>query len=307
MNTPLKDQMMLHVIVLVWGYTGVIGKWSSLEADQLVFLRMGIAFLALSAYLRSSLLKVPKVFIARFMGIGVLIALHWISFFAAISHSNVSVALACMASTSVFAALLEPIIYRRGIAPDEIITSLAASIGVVLIFGTAQGYSFGIGLALISSFLAAVFTILNGLMYRQSTESWAPKGGAAQMSAYEMLGGFLAIAVYEIIWGAPFVEWSLSAENIALALVLGILCTAIPFVGVIFVMRSISPFTACLTVNLEPVYAIVLALLHFGESEAMSSNFYGATILILGSVTLNGFLKSRTRPAVKDRESHCET
>ena len=227
------------------------------------------------------------------MGVGCLIAAHWITFFAAIDFSNVSIALACMASTSVFAAFMEPMIYKRRLAIDEVLTSLLAMIGVMLIFGVSTGFELGIGCALISSALAATFTIINGILYKQNVATWASKGGSGLMTTYEMLGGFLAIGVYQMFFGTELGGWNLTDQNIVLAIVLGVVCTAIPFAAAIYVMRSLSPFTACITVNLEPVYAIMLALLHFGESERMTTNFYLATLLIIGAVMINGLLKYR--------------
>ena len=294
MNVKLKDQIILHIIVLIWGYTGIIGKWSTLDSDQLVLIRMGSAFLALSFFLRRALFRVPLKAVLQFMVVGVIIALHWITFFAAIEASNVSVALACLPSTSVFVAFIEPLLFRRPIALDEVATSVLALIGVVFIFGTSEGYELGVCLALVSSLLAAIFTTINGVLYQNNVKTWAPRGGSAVMTSYEMLGGFSAIALYQFFFGTDLNTWALSMSSISLGVILGIFCTAIPFVGSIYVMRSLSPFTACLTVNLEPVYAILLALIHFGDSEKMSPSFYLATLLILASVTLNGFLKSKS-------------
>ena len=302
MNQRFKDQLVLHVIVLIWGYTGIIGKQSTLDADQLVFLRMGIAFVSLLLFVRKSLFQVPLDFVIKFMGVGAIIACHWVTFFAAIDASNVSVALACMATTSVFAAFLEPLFFKRSLAVDEVITSLIAMVGVLLIFGVAGGYQKGIILALISSALAAIFTILNGILLQQNIRSWHPEGGSTQMTAYEMLGGFITLSLFIGITGEPISQWELSSENIGLALILGVFCTALPFAGAIKVMRSLSPFTACLTVNLEPIYAIVLAVMHFGASEQMSMSFYLAALLIIGSVTINGIVKGKQDDQLNEAE-----
>ncbi len=293
MNESLKDQIMLHGIILVWGYTGIIGRWSTLDADQLVFIRMAAAFFVIAIVLGKKILRVPPLFAFKFLGVGMIIAAHWVSFFAAIDTSKVSLALACMASVSVFAAFLEPLFYKRAIAIEEVIASVVALGGVAMIFGFTSGYELGIALALMSSALAALFTILNAQLRIENIETWAPNGGASEMTAFEMLGGMIALFVYQIFLGKPLSSWELTTENIILALVLGVLCTALPFIGAIRVMRSVSPFTACLTINLEPVYAILLALLHFGEREKMSPGFYLAALLIIGSVMINGLIKFR--------------
>lgn len=297
MNHQLKDHFLLHAIVLVWGYTGIIGRWSTLAPDQLVLLRMLAAFIALAVVLHGRLMKIPLNSAVTFLAVGFIVAAHWVTFFAAIDASNVSVALACMASTSVFAAFIEPLLYRRRIAPEEVIFSIVAMLGVVVIFGVTDGYHKGIILALVSSFLAALFAVINGKLYHLNKSTWAPDGGSSLMTAYEMLGGCLAIGIYQIGWGDPINTWNLTSHNILLAIVLGVVCTALPFVGSLYVMRSISPFTACLTVNMEPVYAIILALIHFGESEKMRPEFYGAALVIILSVAGNALYKRyRTKP-----------
>jgi drug/metabolite transporter (DMT)-like permease len=225
-----------------------------------------------------------------------------------------------MASTSFFAALLEPLIFRRRIFSTEIGFSLLAAVGVVLLFGIAQGYRSGMLVALLSSVLAALFTILNGVLYRDhqsrqessldlgsgakvNTRSSTRDSLAVRMTAYEMLGGLLVLGMYHLSNSfialiksdpLPFMQWQFTPQNIGIAAVLGIVCTALPFVGSINVMRTLSPFTICLTVNLEPIYAIALALIHFGDSERMSASFYFAALLILGAVATNGILKSRS-------------
>ena len=294
------DHLRLQLIVLIWGYTGILGKWSSLPAESLVLLRMFFAFAALVVFQPRALVQVTQRQALRYLGIGLIVAAHWICFFAAIKVSNVSVALACMASTSVFAAFLEPLFVRRRVSLAEIFSSLLAAFGVLLIFNQAEAHTQGIALALLSSCLAAVFTILNGQLLKAG-------GRVITMSTYEMLGGFVGILAYAALGGfnweqttAMFV-WS----ELGIALILGVVCTAIPFSLSIHVMRSLNPFTVCLSVNLEPVYAILLALLHFGESERMSPGFYGAAALILVSVIGNGLYgvlmqrarRSRMQPA----------
>lgn len=291
-NQHLKDQILLHIIVLIWGYTGIIGKWTTLSADKLVLLRMAFAFASLALVLRSRLFTISRQQIAKYLGVGVLIAAHWVTFFAAIHMSNVSTALSCMASTSLFAAFLEPLFFRRRLATVEVLTSLMALVGVGLLFQVASQFQYGILTALISAFFAALFTILNGVLYRQA----AQQGGvidARIMTCFEMLGGVLALCLLQLVWQPADSSWLISAENLGLAAILGIICTAVPFVISIQVMRSVNPFTLCLTINLEPIYAILLSLLHFGDSEKMSPAFYGSAALIIAAVMANGLIKAR--------------
>lgn len=286
--SPIKDHILMHGIVLIWGYTGIIGKWSELGAEFLVLLRMLTAFLALFLY---SVLVAQKRTIAKntikqylsYVLVGTIVAGHWVTFFGAIKAANVSVALACMASTSVFAALLEPIFFRRRFSLLELTTSIIAGLGILLIFDTAGSFYLGIILALISSLLGAIFTILNGKLLAEG-------GNATTITQFEMLGGCLLLIIYGLLGGFDLgaaIE-SLNTVEFLIAAFLGVVCTAIPFTLSIVVMRSLSPFTICLSTNLEPVYAIGLALLHFGDSERMNPFFYLAATMIIGSVIVNG-------------------
>lgn len=293
------DLILMHVIVLIWGYTGIIGKWSELSADLLVFLRMLIAAAVLVPIViaRRAASGVGWAERCKYLGVGVVIAGHWVTFFAAIDVSNVTVALSCMATTSVFAALLEPVFYRRPVAWSEVLIAGAAALGVSLIFGALGQLSAGVALALLSSLLAALFTILNGKLFQAG-------GRASVMSAHEMVGGCVALLVYQLlashsiggfaatVAGVPAREWLLAA-------ILGLVCTALPFVFSIKVMRSLSPFSVCLAVNLEPVYAILLALFHFGNSERMTPLFYLGSAVILLAVLTDGLFKIRRQTRLK--------
>lgn len=293
------DLILMHVIVLIWGYTGIIGKWSELPAHTLVFLRMFVAATALVpvVILRRAHCGVSWAEWWKYLGVGVVIAGHWVTFFAAIDASNVTVALSCMAMTSVFAAFLEPVFYRRPIAWSELVCAGTAVLGVGLIFGALGQLSNGVVFALISAILAALFTIFNGRLFRAG-------GRATAMSAAEMVGGCAALLVYQLFASSSVSELAAALLNISprewlLTSVLGLVCTALPFVYSIKVMRSLSPFSVCLAVNLEPVYAIVLALFHFGDSERMNPLFYGGTTVILLAVLSDGLVKIRRQSRVR--------
>jgi drug/metabolite transporter (DMT)-like permease len=288
------DLLLMHVIVLIWGYTGIIGKWSELPADVLVFLRMLIAACVLVPIvtLRGAFAGLSWGCLLKYLGVGVVIAGHWVTFFAAIDASNVSVALACMAATPVFAALLEPLLCRRSFVWSELGTAGVAALGIALIFGAAGQLSLGVGLALVSSVLAALFTILNGALFRAG-------GRASVMAACEMVGGVAVLLILQLVvlrspsaLGAIIAE--LPAKEWVLVGVLGLVCTALPFIFAIKVMRTLSPFSVCLSVNLEPVYAILLALLHFGETERMTLVFYVGAALTFLAVLADGLLKVRS-------------
>ena len=248
---------------------------------------MGIAFLALLIYLLITKKPFEKSLkkIAIFILVGILVGAHWATFFQAIKVSNVSVTLTTLASTSFFVAFLEPLFFKRKIIWYEVLFGLLVVIGLYLIFSFEAKYKIGIVLALISAFLAAIFSVVNGRLIIQST--------ASQITLYEMLGGVLGISVYtyffeDVIIGA----FSPTYLDVFYLLILGIICTAVAFVVSVSVMKILSPFTVSVSINMEPIYAIILALLLFGESEKMTLGFYFGAALILSTVIGNGLLKS---------------
>jgi drug/metabolite transporter (DMT)-like permease len=222
------------------------------------------------------------------LGIGALVALHWISFFGSIKLSNVSVCLATISITPLFSAFLEPLFYRKKIVLHEVVLGLLVIVGLSTIFSFETEYVLGMSLAVLAAFLAALFTVLNGLMIRTHR--------ATVISTWEMLGGAVTAAVFilisrgEIASAFVFEGW----DALYLA-VLAVVCTAVAFVVSVEVMKVISPFTVNISISMEPVYSILLALWIFGEEERMSGGFYiGATIILL-SVIGNAYWKHRIR------------
>ncbi|MBD78793.1 MAG: EamA family transporter [Crocinitomicaceae bacterium] len=285
-----KDHISLHFIILIWGFTGILGKLISLPYYSIVIYRMGIAFLGLCLYLYIAKKPFEKSFkkIALFILVGVIVGAHWATFFQAIKVSNVSVTLTTLASTSLFVAFLEPLFFRRRIIWYEVVLGLMVIFGLYLIFSFEVQYKLGITLALISAMLAALFGTINGRLVQRA----AP----GQITMYEMLGGVLGMSCYtfffENVEGGAF---SPSMLDVFYLLVLGLICTAFAFVISIQVMRVLSPYTVSVSINMEPIYAIILALIFFGESEKMTLGFYAGAALILGTVIGNGVLKSYFR------------
>lgn len=278
--------LLLHFIVIIWGFTGILGKLISLPSNSLVWYRMLIAFFGIGVYLFTSGIQVkPKPSnVAKYFVVGLVVALHWVTFFQSIKVSNVSIALACLSSTTLFVAFLEPLIYKRKIVLYEVILGLCVIIGLSLIFSFETQYKQGIILALISAFLAATFGTLNGVLVRNDR----PR----VISFYEMLGGFLGITVYFLVTNQWQVFTSIPAiQDMGNLLILGLVCTAFAFVASVEVLKVLSPYTVTISINMEPIYAIILALLFFGDEEKMTSGFYAGAALILGTIFTNAYLK----------------
>jgi len=289
-NDNLKNYLLLHFIVFIWGFTAVLGKLISIDALPLVWYRMFLAAITILIYIgiRKFSLKVPSKTLLVLVIAGIVIALHWITFFGAIKVSNVSVALATMATGAFFGSLLEPLWYGRKIIGYEVVFGLIVIIGLYFIFNVSTEYTLGIILALVSALLGAVFTLINGQLIKTHKPSI--------IGFYELFSGMLFITIY-ILFQTGFSRefFDLSGSDWGYLLILATICTAYAFIASVKIMRFISPYTVLLTVNLEPIYGILLAFAIFGESEKMNGLFYIGAAIILVTVIANGILKNRKR------------
>lgn len=288
-SDKFKNYLHLHFIVFIWGFTAVLGKLISIDALPLVWYRMLMAAVLILFYvgLRRFSLKVPFAALRMMIFAGIVIALHWVTFFMAIKVSNVSIALATMSTGAFFTAFLEPILYKRKIIWYEICFGALVIFGLYIIFQVETDYLLGMGLALISAFLGAIFSLINGKLIKHNKPS--------MISFYELAAGVCFLSIY-LLFTQSFTRdfFVLSGKDWLYIFVLASICTAYAFIASVKIMRFISPYTVMLTVNLEPVYGIVLAFIFLGESEKMTPLFYFGGILILITVIANGILKHKS-------------
>lgn len=285
-NDKLLNYLHLHFIVFIWGFTAVLGALISLEAIPLVWYRMLLATIIIFAFLkfRKEKLNFSLKTLSGFALGGIIIALHWLTFFGAIKASNVSVTLAVISTGAFFASILEPIIYGRKVIVYEVLFGLLAVAGLYVIFDVESSYTLGIVLALISAFLSALFSVING--------KFVLKHKASAISFYELMFGVLGITIYLAFSGSFTAEFfTVSTNDWIYLLILASVCTAYAFIASVHVMKWISPYTVMLTINMEPVYGIILALLILGDSENMSAQFYYGALIILITVIANGIIK----------------
>jgi len=287
-NDKLKNYLHLHLLVFIAGFTAIIGKLITINAVSLVWYRMLMATVLMFIYIKVAKvdISITKKALVKLAIAGVIIALHWITFFGSIQVANASIALAMFSTGAFFASFIEPIIYKRKIIAYEIVFGLIVILGVYLIVKSEFKYIDGMILGIISAFLSSLFAVLNGKFLEEHS--------ATKISFYEFLSGVFFISLYILCFGEGF---NVNHFNISLSdglwlFVLASVCTAYAFIASVYVMRYISPYTVVLTYNLEPIYGIILALLLFPESETMSSSFYIGAFIILGVVLLNGILKN---------------
>ncbi len=283
-----KSYIKLNWIVFIWGFTAILGRLITLDALPLVWYRMlfAVFFIFLYNKYTKTTLKFPKKVILKFLVAGLVIALHWFTFFRAIKVSNVSITLACLSTGAFFASIIEPIFFKKKIIWYEIFFGLLVVVGLSIIFNVEGQYSEGIILALISAFLSASFAVINS----KFVENYEPR----VISFYELLGGVLFFSLFLLgssSFNADFFQISLN--DFMYLLILSSVCTAYAFIASTSVMKFLSPYTVMLTINLEPIYGILLAVLIFKDKEQMSSTFYLGAFIILITVILNAVIKAK--------------
>lgn len=286
-GSKLKNYLHLHFIVFIWGFTAILGALISIEAIPLVWYRMTLAvvFIAIYFFIRKKSFKVDKKGLLKFAVSGVIIAIHWVTFFKAIKVSNVSVALVTMSTGAFFASLIEPIFFKRKIKGIEILLGGLVIVGLYIIFNFQSQYVLGIVYALISAFLSALFAVLNGLFIK--------KYDANVISFYQLLFGAIGITLYLFFTQKFSLQFfQITTNDWLYLIILSSFCTAYAFIASVHVMKYLTPYTVMLTINLEPIYAIVLALIVFGEKEQMNTEFYYGAFIVLFVVLLNGILKN---------------
>ena len=286
-NDNLKSYLHLHVIVFIWGFTAILGKLISLEALDLVWYRMLFASVIMTfvVLFNKEKIKVPFNVLIGFIVSGIIIAAHWLTFYQAIKVSNVLITLACLSTGAFFASILEPIFYKRRVIWYELLFGIIVVVGLGIIFNVETKFKTGIYLAVTSAFLSALFSVING--------KYAKEYDPNVISLYELSSGVFFLSIY-LFFAGSFTPafFSLSVNDLIWLFLLSSICTAYAFSASVKVMKFLSPFTVMLTINLEPIYGIILALLIFKDGEEMSPLFYVGALIILATVIANGIVKS---------------
>lgn len=288
MHARRNALVLLHIVVFVWGFTGILGKLIEQSTLHLVYTRtvIGMVGLAVAAWWLKQPLSWRTPDLKHYLLTGLIITGHWITFYGAIKISTASLAAACLSTSTVFTALMEPFWFKRKIRAYEVILGLVVVAALFLIFGLETEHRLGIAVATLSALLSAWFNIINAKLIQRDH---AIRIGFYEMGAVVLvIGGWLA-------WEGdlPPPLWQLPTSDIIYQLLLGFVCTSFAFVAGIAVMRQLSPFTVMLTVNLEPVYTILIALLIWGSEEQMTTGSYLGIALILASLMVNGWLQRK--------------
>lgn len=290
MNPVIRAYIELHIAVFLFGFTAILGDLISISAISLVWWRVLITCASLLFFIRIGQLgkQYSRTKILQFMGIGVLVGLHWITFYGAIKLANASIALVCMATVSFCTAFLEPLIFRRPVKVLEIFLGILIVPGMILIVNNLKNeMMFGFWVGLISAFLASLFSVLNKKFIEQAdpyTITFLELG-----SAWLFISLILPLYLLSQGWS----HFMPKPMDWLYLLVLALVCTTLAYNLNLRSLKHLSAFASNLTFNLEPVYGIILAWVILQENKELSNNFYWGTALILISVFSYPFLRKR--------------
>jgi drug/metabolite transporter (DMT)-like permease len=281
----------IHVCVVLWGFTAILGRLITLPALPLVWWRMLLVTLALAVWppFWAGLRQMPRRLVAIYIGIGALVTLHWITFYGSIKASNASVAATCMALTPVFVSIIEPSLARRRPSLVEVGMSVAVLPGVALVVGgTPAGMRTGIAVGAVSALVAGLFSTLNKRAIGRSP--------ALTVTGLQMAAG--AVLLPAVAWLLPAGEQLFVRPDLRdglLLLALSMVCTLFPYALALVALRHLSAFETTLAVNMEPVYAIVLAIALLNEQRDLDPSFYFGVALIIGIVFAHPWVSRRVR------------
>lgn len=255
----------------------------------MVWYRLLIAILALFVFItfiKKQRLICTKKQLFFYLCTGIVIASHWVFFYLSIKAAPVSIAVVCLSSSTFFTALIEPLFYKRRILLYEVILGVIIIFSLYLIFKINYAYKWGMIYGIISALLTSVFPVLNGLLIKNSN--------AYTLTFYELGGGFLMLSVYFLFQGKfTFSFFDVSLSDLIWLILLGIVCTAFTFVIGVEIMKEISPYTVVLSINLEPLYTIIIATIFLGEAALLTQGFYWGTAFILSTIFINAVLKKK--------------
>jgi len=279
--------IILHIAVLLAGWTGIFGRLISLGGLPLVWYRMITSVVVLATvlgFMRKIHRTAPRA-VLKICGCGILLAMHWVAFFASIQASNVSIGVACVATSCFFTTLFDPIINRKAMQWKNILLSFIAIAGILFIFSIDVRYRLGIVLGLLCAALYSLFSILNINVANETKED------SATMLLYELMGGVLFLTLCIPAFRALFPTEAVVPQGTDLLslLLLGSVFTVIPFLFQLQALRKLSAFTVNMAYNLEPLYSIAMAAILFGELQEVGLSFWVGICLIVLSVALQTY------------------
>jgi drug/metabolite transporter (DMT)-like permease len=286
------DYLKLHFIVFLWGFSAILGKLVSIPTVEMVWYRAVLAALGMGMviYFSRGTFKISRDDLIKLIAIGFIVSFHWIAFFGSARVSNVSVSLVGFATNSLWAALLEPWFNKTQIKKYEVLLGLVVLLGLYIIFSFDFEYKLGLFLGVLAGFTSALFSVFNSRMVKTVS--------ARTITFYEMIGVFIGtglfLPVYQYTWAMDQqLQLVPSVMDILYIAILAGVCSVYAYSVAVELMKRISVFMIQLTLNLEPLYGIIMAVIIFGQQEKMDLNFYIGTLVILGAVITYPLVKKR--------------
>lgn len=280
-----KAYFQMHLAILLWGFTGIFGKAIQMHEGMIVWYRMLISALGMLfiIFLYKKSIRISINNFWKICLVGIIVCLHWITFYGAIKLSNVSITLSCFSSVTLFTAIIEPLSRKKKPHISEMLLGVAVIIGLYIIFAFQKLYLTGILVSLLSAFLAAIFTTIN--------KNLVAKHEAETVTFYELSAGFVFLSFILTLY------LNLTKQNFMIPsgldsvylLLLGLVCTSFAFTISLKALKKVNAFTMNLSVNLEPLYSIILAIILFKESKYLNAGFFVGTFIILSAVVIHSW------------------
>jgi len=288
MLTKYKYHILLHLIIFMWGFTGILGKLIHLDAFVIVWHRVLIAFVALGiglVYLKKSFKINSTANLWKVFGVGIIVALHWMTFYKSIQLSTASLGILCLSTTTIHVTWLEPLIMKRKFSWIEFSLGLLVIYGIYFVSSDFKADDFeALAYGLTSALCAALFSVFNARLAQDIPSS--------TITFYELLIGFIFMSVVLLFTGDLNEDlFTMTVSDFLWLVFLGILCTSFAFLATIEVVKRLGAFTVSLSINLEPVYTILLAIVILNENELLGSHFYIGSGIIVIVVIANALIK----------------
>jgi len=283
----------MHAAIFLWGFTGILGKLITLNEGLLVWYRLLISGIIMwfAAGSRNEIFRLPLKETLKICGVGFIVMVHWVTFYGAIKVSSVSVTLICLSSIALFTSFFEPLITKAKFDFIEFFFAALCMAGIYTIYHSDNSTATGILIALFSSMMSALFTVLN----KQLTIKHNPY----TISSVELLGAFVTLSILLPLYLGSFkYEFLLpGTSDMLYLLALSFFCTVIPWILSLNALNHVTAFTMNLALNLEPVYGILLAIFVVKEYNLLTSGFYIGAFIILMTVMLHTFYRYRKSAA----------
>lgn len=287
----VADYLKLHFIVFLWGFTAILGLLISIPAVEMVFFRTLLAAIGMAVviFFTGGAFKLPTSDFSKIFFTGFIVAAHWILFFYSARVANASVSLVGFATGSFWTALIEPMAGRRKINLVEIGLGILVVAGLYIIFSFDFQYQLGLILGILSGLTVAIFAVINSTLVKRISP--------LTITLYEMMGATIAAGLFVPFYrtltstGGKLIIFPNGIDWFYLS-ILALVCSVYAYTAAIELMRRISAFAVQLTLTMEPVYGIIMAVIIFGEREKMNSNFYIGATVIISAVLLYPFLKN---------------